>query len=134
VLRPGRGTYSIVFDSPTRAGAGRFTFRFWVGDSTPPRARLLNRSARPGGSVVAVASDRGAGVDFRTSFARINGRIRPFSYDPRRGRIWIPTAGLQRGRHRLELHVSDHQEAKNMENALRILPNTRIISATIRIR
>jgi hypothetical protein len=34
----------------------------------------------------------------------------------------------------VELQVSDHQEAKNMENALRILPNTRSLSATFVVR
>jgi hypothetical protein len=30
----------------------------------------------------------------------------------------------------VRLQVSDHQESKNMENALRILPNTRVLETT----
>jgi hypothetical protein len=36
--------------------------------------------------------------------------------------------------HRLRLRVSDYQETKNTENVARILPNTRVLSATFRIR
>jgi hypothetical protein len=58
--------------------------------------------------------------------------LRPVSY--RAERIRIPVTGLSRGRHRLTLQVSDHQEAKNMENALRILPNTTVLTAAFSVR
>jgi hypothetical protein len=32
------------------------------------------------------------------------------------------------------LQVSDYQECKNMENALRILPNTTVVSTTFTVR
>ena len=35
-LSPLAGEYAVVFDSATPAGAGRFTFRFWIDDVTPP--------------------------------------------------------------------------------------------------
>ena len=37
------GSYDIVFDSPTAAGAGSFAFRFWVDDTRPPTAKLVRR-------------------------------------------------------------------------------------------
>jgi subtilisin family serine protease len=133
VIRPAAGTYHVVFDSATRAGAGRFRFRFWVDDAAPPRVRLVTSSVRAGGVLVASATDGGAGVDPRSVFARIDARLfRPAIY--RGGRIRIPLSGISPGRHRLTLQVSDHQEAKNMENALRILPNTTVLTAAFTVR
>jgi subtilisin family serine protease len=133
VIRPAAGAYHLVFDSPTRADAGRFRFRFWVDDAAPPRVRLLSTSVRAGGVLVAAASDGGAGVDPRSVFARVDTRLfRPAAY--RAGRIRIPLSGISPGRHRLTLQVSDHQEAKNMENALRILPNTTVLTAAFTVR
>jgi hypothetical protein len=133
VIRPAAGTYHVVFDSPTAAGAGRFRFRFWVGDTAPPRVRLLTPRARRGGALVVAASDGGAGVDPRSIFVRIDtGVFRAASY--RAGRIRIPVTGLAPGRHRLTLQISDHQEAKNMENALRILPNTTVLNTAFSVR
>ena len=40
-VRPLAGAYDVVFDSPTAAGAGSFTFRYWVNDTTPPTLTLL---------------------------------------------------------------------------------------------
>ena len=133
VIRPAAGTYSVVFDSATRAGAGRFRFRFWVDDTKPPRVRLLTRSVRAGGALIAAATDAGAGVDPRSIFVRFDGRAL-LAASHRRGLIRIPVGQLSRGRHRLTLQVSDHQEAKNMENALRILPNTTVLTAAVTVR
>jgi len=124
VIRPDAGLYSVVFDSPTKGGAGRYAFRFWVGDETPPRNRVLTSSVRTGGSLTVLATDRGAGVDPRSIFASIDGGRREWTYSRARNRITIGVGRLSPGRHRLVLQVSDHQEAKNMENAFRILPNT----------
>ena len=41
---------------------------------------------------------------------------------------------LAPGSHRLRLRVSDVQESKNTENVARILPNTRWLTATFRVR
>ena len=35
-VRPLAGAYDVVFDSATAAGAGSFTFRYWVNDTRPP--------------------------------------------------------------------------------------------------
>ena len=133
VIRPAAGTYSIVFDSPTRAGAGRFRFRFWVDDRAPPRVKLMTSSVRARGTLLAVASDRGAGVDPRSVFVRIDGgSLRSAVF--RDGRVRVPLGSLAGGRHRLTLQVSDHQEAKNMENVPRILPNTTTLTTTFSVR
>jgi len=42
---------------------------------------------------------------------------------------YVPGPGM----HRLELRVSDRQEAKNNENVPHMLPNTRVVMATIRV-
>jgi hypothetical protein len=47
----------------------------------------------------------------------------------RAGVISIPVG---RGRHRVVLQVSDHQESRNMENVPRILPNTARLAVTVR--
>jgi subtilisin family serine protease len=132
VIRPATGTYHVVFDSPTSAGAGRFRFRLWIDDRTGPRVRLLTRSLRAGGTLVATASDRGAGVDPRAVLAQIDGgQLFPAAF--RNGRIRVPLRSTGRGRHRLVLRVSDYQESKNMENVPRILPNTTTLTTTFSV-
>jgi len=124
-ILPSAGLYDVVFDTPSRARAGRFTFRFWIGDTTPPSARLLAR--RPGGPVVVAVSDRQSEIDPRLLDVRVDGNRRRFRYDAGRGRVVVPVASLGTGRHRLVVGVSDYQEAKNMEDVARILPNTRVL-------
>jgi subtilisin family serine protease len=133
VIRPAPGTYHIVFDSPTRGGAGRFRFRFWIDDRTPPRVRLLTPSVRARGTLVASAVDRGSGVDPGSVFVQLDGGpLQAASF--RNGKIRVPLGSRSAGRHRVTLHVSDYQESKNMENVLRILPNTTVLDASFRIR
>ncbi len=134
VIRPAAGTYHVVFDSTTRAGAGRFAFRFWIGDETPPRLRLLTPTVRRGRSLALRATDGGAGVDPRSIFATVNGSSRTPAYSRNRNLITIPLRRVSPGRHRLVLQVSDHQEAKNMENTLRILPNTTLLDVQFTVR
>jgi subtilisin family serine protease len=130
--RPARGSYDVVFDSPSRATAGRFTFRFWVDDTQPPTASLLTRTVAVGAPIVAVATDTGSGVDPQSTVASIDGAKRTAQQTG--GRIRISTDGLAPGRHRLTLQVSDFQETRNNENVPRILPNTRVLQTTITIR
>lgn len=129
---PARGAYDVVFDSPTRAGAGKFTFRFWVNDVTPPRLRLLDRTVRRGQPVRVAASDAGSGIDPGSIDASIRGASRNVTF--RRGVLRVDTRGLAPGRHLLVLQVSDYQETRNMENVARILPNTRRLETVIRVR
>jgi subtilisin family serine protease len=128
-IRPSAGTYDVVFDS--RARGSRFTFRFWVNDVMRPTARLLGATARGGVLRVRVA-DTGAGVDPRSLEATVSGRSRPVRYA--NGIASIDVTGVGAGSHPLVFTVSDYQEAKNMENVARILPNTRVLRTTIRVR
>ena len=136
VIRPGPGLYHVVFDSTTKAGAGPFVFRYWVGDETPPRVRLVSPTVRAGGRVAFRATDSGSGVDSRSIFVSLAGGNRQITYSRARNAVsfTIPVGRLSAGRHRLVVQVSDHQEAKNMENALRILPNTTTLNVLLTVR
>jgi subtilisin family serine protease len=131
-LSPRPGDYAIVFDSATRAGAGRFTFRFWVNDVLPPRLRVPSRTVRAGARLRILASDAGSGIHapslvVTVDGGRIDARVRD-------GVIAIETIGMSRGTHRLRVRLSDVQETKNTENVARILPNTRTLTTTFSVR
>jgi hypothetical protein len=128
---PRPGAYDVVFDTPNRASAGPFRFRFWISDTTRPTVRPLRRRSGP---LVLTVHDRGSGVNPRLISVRVDGHAQPFSYAAGRGRLLVPRAGLQAGRHRLVVSVSDYQEAKNMEDVRRILPNTRVLRTTFTVR
>src|SRR5262245_32508031 len=127
---PAAGDYDVVFDSGTAAGAGAFTFRFWIGDTTPPRLRLISTRGR----LRVRAVDRGAGIDPQFVRLSVDGRARSVRYDAGRNEITASLEGLRRGRHRFTLVVSDYQEPKNMENVAKILPNTSRLRAVFRVR
>jgi subtilisin family serine protease len=131
-LSPAPGPYAIVFDSPTSAGAGGFTFRFWVNDVTPPSLRLRTKVVRAGHDVKVGAVDTGSGIYADSIRASVDGDAVRASY--RDGVVSVATRALQPGTHRLRLRVSDVQESKNTENVARILPNTRWLTATFRVR
>ena len=69
-ILPAAGKYDVVFDSPGRVNAGKFTFRFWINDVTPPSVKLLGYS---GGVLRLAVSDRGSGVDPGSVIAGIDG-------------------------------------------------------------
>ncbi len=133
-LSPLPGEYAVVFDSATRAGAGRFTFRYWINDVTPPTLRLRTRVVRRGDPIRVAATDAAVGdLHPARSNAILDGahaRRRPI------GTAWFASrpADFSPGRHRLRLRVSDYQETKNTENVARILPNTRTLTATFTVR
>jgi subtilisin family serine protease len=127
-IRPAPGTYDLVFDSRAAKGA-RFTFRFWVDDQRPPTARLLGATVRAGVIRVRV-SDIASGVDPRSIHATVDGNAQRVRLT--NGIATVDVRGSGRGTHALVFTVSDYQEAKNMENVTRILPNTRVLRATIR--
>ena len=131
-LSPAPGPYAIVFDSATRAGAGAFTFRFWVNDVTPPTLRLRTKVVRAGRDVRVGAVDKGSGVYADSILATVDGELTRASY--RNGVVSVSTRNLESGSHRLRLRVSDVQESKNTENVARILPNTRWLTATFTVR
>ena len=131
-LAPRQGDYTVVFDSATRAGAGRFGFRFWVDDVTPPTLRLRTRAVQSGRPLLVGATDRGSGVCPQLVTATIDGRSARATF--RNGVVTVPTAGISVGRHRLLLRVSDYQETKNTENVPGILRNTRTLTTTFTVR
>jgi subtilisin family serine protease len=120
VLRPAPGIYSIVFDTPARGRPGRFSFRLWEGDTTPPTVRVLRIRA---GSVEVRVTDGGSGVDPSSLVAHVDGQERRISYVSGVARVSLD--GLARGNHTLVFSAADYQEAKNNENVRGILPNTR---------
>jgi subtilisin family serine protease len=128
---PGAGAYDVVFDSPAPTGGGAFTFRFWIGDTTPPHLKLI---AARGGRLRVRATDGGAGVDPQFVRLSVDGHRRLARYDAAKGVVTASLRGLARGRHRFTLLVSDYQETKNMENVRRILPNTSRLSRAFRVR
>lgn len=131
-ILPAAGAYDVVFDSPSAARAGAFTFRYWVNDATPPAASLRTRRVPRRGSLLVTVSDRGAGVDPASLVIAVDGEERRASYAA--GRVRIPATGLRPGRHALRLQISDYQESRNMENVAAILPNTRVLRTTFVVR
>ena len=135
-IRPAPGSYDVVFDTPSAKRAGKFTFRFWINDQTPPRIRFPRRTIRFGQPVQLVVTDAGSGVDPRTFVVVLDGKSTPARpvYDARTGRVTLNVTGLSPGQHRLLFEVSDYQETKNMENVPPILPNTASLRATFTVR
>jgi len=131
-IRPGVGSYDVVFDTPAGTRPGPFGFRFWVNDVTPPAVRLLTRTVRAGSRLELSVTDAGSGVDPQSITAAIDGRSVAATYIG--GRAHIVLAGAAAGTHRLTLRASDYQELKNMENVPQILPNTRTYTTTFRVR
>jgi hypothetical protein len=127
---PAPGDYDVVFDSGTAAGAGPFTFRFWIGDATPPRLKLISTRGR---LLRVRAVDNGAGIDPPFVRLSVDGNPHSLRYDASRNQVTASLKGLRRGRHRFTLRVSDSQEPKNMENVPKILPNTARLHAAFRV-
>jgi subtilisin family serine protease len=132
-IRPAKGRYDVVFDSTNRGDSGRFTFRFWINDVKRPTARLLTRSIAASGSLRLRVTDRGSGVDPRSIFASVDNATIRASYSRKKNLVTIPVQA-SRGTHRLVLQVSDYQETRNMENVGPILPNTRTLTTTFRVK
>jgi hypothetical protein len=132
VLSPARGEYAVVFDSASRAGAGRFKFRYWVDDVSAPTLRLRTKQVTGGRPVQVSAVDKGSGVYPQSIRVTIDGSTMRWTF--RGGVLSIPTNGLSPGPHRLRVRVSDYQESKNTENVARILPNTRFLTASFTVR
>jgi subtilisin family serine protease len=130
-ILPAAGSYDIVFDSPSAARAGAFTFRYWLNDVSPPSASLRTRTVKRGAQLRVAVSDRGSGIDPTSLVVRIDGEEREGRFDGTSFRI--STAGLRRGRHTLRFQLSDYQETRNMENVGQILPNTRIVTTAFTV-
>jgi subtilisin family serine protease len=128
--RPSAGAYDLVFETRSRSVAGPFSFRLWIDDKTPPRVRLLTPTAR--GQVVLSVADGGSGIDPRSVVVAIDGQRVVFKLSSTGLRV--PLEGISRGKHRLQVSVSDFQEMKNSESVVGILPNTTSFQRTITVR
>jgi subtilisin family serine protease len=130
---PDPGRYAFVFDTPTGAEPGAFRFRFWVDDTTPPSIRLLNRTAIAGRPIRFAVRDPGSGVDPRSLEVRVGAKRFPF-FTYSGGVLSIRSQGLGAGRHSVKVTASDYEETKNMEDVGPVLPNTRVVRATVTLR
>ncbi|MGI8422088.1 MAG: S8 family serine peptidase, partial [Gaiellaceae bacterium] len=128
-ISPAAGQYDIVFDTPTGAKPGRFAFRFWIHDQTPP---TIHVAPVRGGKLALAFADAGSGVDPSTIAVLIDGKPRVVLAQGTR--LVVDVSKLSRGRHALLVSISDLQESKNMENVGPILPNTRTLRTTILVR
>jgi subtilisin family serine protease len=129
---PDPGTYDFVFDTPTGAKPGAFTFRFWVNDTSPPSIRLLHHKDRIGRPIRLAVRDVGSGVDPRSLHAKVGGRWVHLTYAD--GVLLLRTKGLRPGRQAVLVRASDYQETKNMEDVGPVLPNTRVLHTTVTLR
>ncbi len=125
------GAYDVVFDTPTGTTPGRFLFRLWVNDTTPPSVKLLHATVRAGEPIRFAVHDTGSGVDPQSIVVDRDGNQVPFAYA--HGVVSLDTATLAAGTHRVELTVSDYQESKNMEDVGPVLPNTRDVHVTVTV-
>jgi subtilisin family serine protease len=134
-VRPAPGSYDVVFDTPARVVPGKFTFRFWVDDQTPPAVKLLSAAAKRNGNLELTVSDGGSGVDPRSLTALIDGKPAKVTYKAGRAvnHAVVSLLSVGPGPHALVFTAADYQELKNFENVLRILPNTRVLRTQFRV-
>jgi hypothetical protein len=129
---PLRGVYDFVFDTPTGAHPGAFSFRFWMNDTTPPTIKLLTRTVTAGTPIRLAVYDTGAGVDRSSITVQVGKRLSGSRYAA--GTLSIPTLKSDKGRVRIRVEAADYQELKNMEDVGPVLPNTRVFHAFVTIR
>jgi hypothetical protein len=130
---PTPGVYDVVFDTPTGAKPGPYTFRFWMNDTTPPTVRLLTHTVGSSQALRLAVKDAGAGVDPLSIQVTIDRALADDHF--KSGILTVAPAHLRKGRHRLTVSVADYQETKNMEDVLNgATPNTRTLSTTFVVR
>ena len=130
---PTAGVYDVVFDTPTGAKPGPFTFRFWMNDTTPPTVRLLARTVSASRPLRLAVKDAGAGVDLRSIEVTIDRTLTDYHFE--NGVLTVDSAHLGKGTHHVAITVADYQETKNMEDVLNgATPNTRSFSTTFVVR
>ncbi|MBV8480011.1 MAG: S8 family serine peptidase, partial [Actinobacteria bacterium] len=132
-ILPTPGTYDFVFDTPTGARPGSYTFRFWINDTTPPAIKLLTPNVTSGSPVRVGITDAGAGVDPSSLQVKVDGTLSDFHYGD--GVLTLSSAHLGAGTHRLMVTAADYQETKNMEDVLDgATPNTRTVTTAFVVR
>jgi hypothetical protein len=97
-----------------------------VNDTTPPRVAITTPARR---TIAVSLRDAGAGVDPESVTAAVDGsnvRVRLA-----KGRFTIRALP---GTHRVVVSASDYQEAKNMEDVVKIRPNTTRVSRIVVVR
>ena len=125
LILPKPGVYDVVFDTRSAADAGPFTFRYWIGDVTPPRLRIVSTHR----GIAVAATDAQSGIDPSSVSAALDGK--PVAAAWRDGAFHVRAA---KGRHLLAISVADYQETKNMEDVAKILPNTAVLRTIVRVR
>ena len=134
-ILPAKGRYDVVFDSASSVRRGQVHLplldqrRDAAGGQAPDALGQARRRRCGCGSPT---SARGS-IRARSA-PSIDGIAARGTYSRKKNRVTITTGALARGTHRLTFQVSDYQETRNMENVGPILPNTRTISTTFRVR
>jgi subtilisin family serine protease len=131
-ILPTPGSYDIVFDTPQGGTAGKFLFRLWVNDTTPPHVKLLASTDVQGTPIRLAVSDAGSGVDPESLVAEVGGTQVPFKYA--HGIVSLATTTLPPGKRTVSLTVSDYQETKNMEDVGPVRPNTTVFHAVVTVK
>jgi minor extracellular serine protease Vpr len=118
-------------DFTHRSLPGGYVLRSWVNDVRPPQIRLLTRRVAAGRpTIVARATDKGAGVDPLSLVLAYRGvLVGAALYDPKSGIAVFPlpqqASRIPQGRTRAVISAADFQEAKNVNSVgSDILPNT----------
>jgi subtilisin family serine protease len=125
-ILPGPGTYDIVFDTRGKSLAGPFQFRYWVNDVRPPSFRIVRSDP---GTIAVVVTDAGSGVDPHSLQAKLDTRDVHVTFADGKAIVRADP-----GKHKLSLQASDYQETKNMEDVVKIKPNTATLTRTVTVR
>ena len=135
-LRPLPGLYDIVFDTPSAARSGPFTFRYWVNDVMPPAVRLTTPTVltAPNATLELLITDAGSGVDPAALTVIVDANQADTTFDTRTGKTTVKLPPLGAGAHKLSVTVADFQETKNMESVPGVLPNTTTFATTFTAR
>ena len=128
------GTYDFVFDTPTGAKPGAFTFRFWVNDTSPPSIRLLDRTVTIGRPIRLAVRDSGSGVDPQLAPREGRREVRPLHVRGTASLLAPDERPPSRPDRLVTVQASDYQETKNMEDVGPVLPNTRVLHTTVTLR
>jgi minor extracellular serine protease Vpr len=132
LLVPGPGRYFVVVETRPGHTPGPYRLRLWVNDRTPPAIWGITRNVSDGMLRFRV-TDGGSGVSIPDVLVRVDGTQEDVAVTSD-GRASVRVAGIEPGRHRVDISASDLQETKNSENASALaLPNTRTVHVTFTV-